>query len=155
MWSIIVWTDSMIVLSWLGTSASKWKTFVANRVPQMQELTAGCEWRHVASTSNPADLISRGRNPETLKNCRLWWLGPEWLNQDQRQWSNTQLVRHAVPPIEQLQEVTTVKVMFQCSPAVFITTFSMLSRLQRVATMEIISRQFKPPIHTLVTLLVK
>jgi hypothetical protein len=27
--------------------------FLANRVSQIQELTTGCEWRHVASTSNP------------------------------------------------------------------------------------------------------
>jgi hypothetical protein len=39
---ILLWTDSTIVLSWLATSASKWKTFVANRVSQIQELTAGC-----------------------------------------------------------------------------------------------------------------
>jgi hypothetical protein len=67
---ILLWTDSTIVLSWLAASASKWKTFVSNRVFQIQELMPGCEWRHVASASNPADLISRGTNPETLKNCR-------------------------------------------------------------------------------------
>ena len=55
---IFLGTDSTIVLSWLTTSANKWKTFVANRVSQIQELTAGCEWRHVASANNPADLIS-------------------------------------------------------------------------------------------------
>jgi hypothetical protein len=129
---ILLWTDSTIVLSWLATSASKWKTFVANRVSQIQELTAGCEWRHVASTSNPADLISQGTNQETLKNCRLWWVGPEWLNQHQEQWLNIPLLRHLEPPLEQ-REITTVKVIIQCSPAEFITRFSMLSRLQRVA----------------------
>jgi hypothetical protein len=77
---IWLWTDSMIVLSWLATSASNWKTFVANRVPQIQELTAGCEWRHIASTSNPADFISRGTTPEALKECKFWWQGPEWLS---------------------------------------------------------------------------
>ena len=56
--SILLWTDSTIVLSWLATSAGKWKTYVANRVSQILELTAGCEWRHGASASNPADLIS-------------------------------------------------------------------------------------------------
>jgi hypothetical protein len=55
---ILLWTDSTIVLSWLATSATKWKTFVANIVFQVQELTAGCEWRHIASTCNPADLVS-------------------------------------------------------------------------------------------------
>ena len=67
-----------------------------------------------------------------MKNCSLWWLGPEWLNQHQRQWSNTQLVRHPEPPLEQ-RDSTAVKVMIQCSPTEFITMFSMLSRLQRVA----------------------
>ena len=32
----LLWTDSTIVLSWLATSASKWKTFVANRVSQIK-----------------------------------------------------------------------------------------------------------------------
>ena len=98
----------------------------------IQELTAGCESRHVASASNPADLISRGTNPETLKNCRLWWVGPEWLSQHQEQWLNTPALRHPEPPPEQ-REVTTVKIMIHCSPAEFITRFSTLSRLQRVA----------------------
>jgi len=64
---ILLWTHSMFVLSWLATSASKWKTFIVNRISQIQELTAGCEWRHVASATIPADFISRGTNPETLK----------------------------------------------------------------------------------------
>ena len=104
----------------------------ANRVSQIQELTAGCEWRHVASANNPADLISRGTNPETLKNCRLWWVGLEWLSLHQEQWLNTPLLRHPEPLPEQ-RKVTTVKVVSQCSPAEFITRFSMLSRLQTVA----------------------
>jgi len=128
----LLWTDSTIVLSRLATSASKWETFVANRVSQIQELTAGCEWRHVASASNPADLISQGTNPETLKNCRLWWVGPEWLSQHQEQWLNTPVLRHAEPLPEQ-REVAAVKVMVQCSSAEFITRVSTLSRLQRVA----------------------
>jgi len=94
---ILLWTDCTIVLSWLATSASEWKTFVANRVSQIQELTAGCEWRHVASASNPADLISQGIYPETLKSCKLYWVGPEWLSQHQEQWLNTPLLRHPEP----------------------------------------------------------
>jgi hypothetical protein len=62
------------------------------------------------------------------KNCRLWWVGPEWLSQHQEQQLNTPLLRHP-----EQRDVTTVKVMTQCSPAEFITRFSSLSRLQRVA----------------------
>ena len=50
-----------------------------------------------------------------LKNCRLWWVGPEWLSQHQEQW-------HPEPLPEQ-QEVAAVKVMVQRSPAEFITRF--------------------------------
>jgi hypothetical protein len=59
---------------------------------------AGCEWTHVASASNPADLISRGTNPETLKTFRLRWVGPEWLNQQQEQWLNTPLLTLSLWP---------------------------------------------------------
>jgi len=69
---------------------------------------------------------------DTLKNCRLGLVGPEWLSQHQEQWLNTPLLRHPEPLPEQ-QEVTTVKVMIQCSPAEFITIFSILSRLERIA----------------------
>ena len=45
---------------------------------------------------------------------------------------HTEGLRHPEPLPEQ-RKVTTVKVMIQCSPAQFITRFSTLSRLQRVA----------------------
>jgi hypothetical protein len=49
--------DFTIMLSWSASTASKRKMSVANKVHQIQELTMGCEWRHVESTSNPADFI--------------------------------------------------------------------------------------------------
>jgi hypothetical protein len=106
--------------------------FVDNRVSQIQELATACEWRHAASTSNPADFISQGTTLETLKNCKLWWLSPEWLSQHQRQWPNTPLLRHPEPALEQ-RKVTPVNVVIQCTLAEFITRISTLSRLQTVA----------------------
>jgi hypothetical protein len=67
-----------------------------------------------------------------LKNCRLWWVGSEWLNQQQEQWLNTPLLRHSEILTDQ-REVTKFKVMIQCSPAEFVTRFSTIPRLQRVA----------------------
>jgi hypothetical protein len=121
----LLWTDSTIVLSRLATSASKWKTFVANRVSQIQEMTTGCEWKHVASSSNPADLISRGTTPKTLKNCKLWWHGPEWLSNHPRKWSTTQVMKLQKPTLEQ-RNVTAATVMIQCCLAEFIARFSTL-----------------------------
>ena len=54
------WSNSSIVLAWLDACPSRWKTFVANRVSQVQENLPGVEWRHVASEENPAVLASRG-----------------------------------------------------------------------------------------------
>lgn len=76
---IHVYTDSTIVLGWLAGHPSRWSTFVANRVAEIQEtLPAPC-WQHVKSQDNPADLASRGLNPAELPNATLWWQGPPWL----------------------------------------------------------------------------
>ncbi|GBM20204.1 hypothetical protein AVEN_216631-1 [Araneus ventricosus] len=36
--STYAWTDLMIVLSWLQSESSRWKTFVANRVSEIQSI---------------------------------------------------------------------------------------------------------------------
>nr|CAI5846002.1 unnamed protein product [Callosobruchus analis] len=83
-----LWTDSTIVLSWLAAPPKTWKTFVANRVAEIQTLSETCEWRHVPSFDNPADIISRGLEPTELKSCTLWWSGPGFLKQTSEGWPN-------------------------------------------------------------------
>ncbi|GFY33024.1 integrase catalytic domain-containing protein [Trichonephila clavipes] len=61
------------------TPANRLKTFVANRVAKVQELTEGFQWNHVPSVLNPADLVPRGLHPCDLPNLRLWWHGPQFL----------------------------------------------------------------------------
>ncbi|GFT63916.1 integrase catalytic domain-containing protein [Trichonephila clavipes] len=56
---IVLHTDSTIALACLNTPANCLKTFVANRVAKVQELTEGFQWNHVPSVLNPADLVSR------------------------------------------------------------------------------------------------
>ncbi|GFV75187.1 integrase catalytic domain-containing protein [Trichonephila clavipes] len=65
---IVLHTDSTIALAWLNTPANRLKTFVANRVAKVQELTEGFQWNHVPSVLNPADLVSRGLRPSKFKN---------------------------------------------------------------------------------------
>lgn len=60
------WTDSTIVLAWIGSPAKRWQVFVANRISNIHDKTSPSEWRHVRSKDNPADLISRGTMPEQL-----------------------------------------------------------------------------------------
>ncbi|XP_028166130.1 uncharacterized protein LOC114356935, partial [Ostrinia furnacalis] len=79
---VFAWTDSSIVLSWLLGDVSRWKLFVANRVVEILENVNGNQWYHVMSKDNPADIASRGMLLKDLKDCQLWWEGPEWLSSD-------------------------------------------------------------------------
>nr|CAH7725344.1 unnamed protein product [Callosobruchus chinensis] len=83
---VYYWTDSTIVLGWLHTSSSLLKTFVSNRVSEIQSLTDVSSWKHVSSGDNPADLASRGINPSNLLECDLWWKGPKWLQHTPESW---------------------------------------------------------------------
>ncbi|XP_058826944.1 uncharacterized protein LOC131686930 [Topomyia yanbarensis] len=82
----IFWTDSMITLHWLSSSPSRWKTFIANRVSEVQHLTSGGVWAHVPGIENPADIISRGMYPDQLKQTSPWWSGAPWLSRSSRFW---------------------------------------------------------------------
>lgn len=74
------WTDSTIVLTWLRSHPSRWKTFIANRVGEIQSRLPDAEWRHVFTSDNPADCASRGLLGEDLLPHALWWQGPSWLH---------------------------------------------------------------------------
>ncbi|XP_055522442.1 uncharacterized protein LOC129716631 [Wyeomyia smithii] len=97
---IVLWCDSTTAISWIQTDPSKLKTFVCNRVIEIQQLTKSMEWRHVSTNENPADFISRGLLPSEIRACKLWWFGPTFLTKDETDWPvNSQQL-----PIEQLPE---------------------------------------------------
>ncbi|XP_033317690.1 uncharacterized protein LOC117215414 [Bombus bifarius] len=75
----VYWTDSTIVLHWINTSPHTLKTFVANRVTEIQQKTHTSDWRHIPTADNPADLISRGQSHEDFLRPTIWQHGPEWL----------------------------------------------------------------------------
>jgi len=76
------WTDSMIVLGWINFEDSRLKTYVANRVSQILDLTQAAQWRHVSTNDNPADLASRGLCVRELVSSDKWWKGPSWLEKE-------------------------------------------------------------------------
>ncbi|GFQ83439.1 integrase catalytic domain-containing protein [Trichonephila clavata] len=77
--SVFFWTDSTIVLSWMKNEPRNFKTFVANRVVTIQELKELNKWHHVHLEQNPADITSRGLDPEKIQQSDLWWFGPAFL----------------------------------------------------------------------------
>ncbi|GBN78643.1 hypothetical protein AVEN_26072-1 [Araneus ventricosus] len=79
---IYLWSDSTIVLAWIQHEPWELKTFVANRIAAIQELTKKEQWFHVSSGNNSADVLSRRLAPEKLCNNELWWTGPSCLQAD-------------------------------------------------------------------------
>ena len=73
------WTDSTVVLAWLSSHPSRWKTFVGNRVSEIFSVMDKTQWSHVKSAHNPADMASRGVKPLELSENSLWKHGPAWL----------------------------------------------------------------------------
>ncbi|KMQ82936.1 gag-pol protein, partial [Lasius niger] len=79
-----LWSDSTVALAWMRGHPSKWKTFVANRVADIQRTLPKARWHHVPSQDNPADCATRGLSPRELLDHPLWWRGPSWLNDETR-----------------------------------------------------------------------
>ncbi|XP_050294945.1 uncharacterized protein LOC126735061 [Anthonomus grandis grandis] len=93
------YTDSTIVLCWISLEPRQLKTYVCNRVSEIQQLTNINSWHHISSTENPADIISRGTNPQDLKSCSLWWHGPSFLSKPTEFWpKNTNILNFKRKP---------------------------------------------------------
>lgn len=130
--SCTLWSDSTIVLAWIKSNSSSLKTFVGNRVHQIQELTQGkSTWKHVRTEQNPADLISRGSSPaQLIDSSSIWWHGPNWLCDEPETWPSSEPSEVTELPETRPQQAsltTSVK-----DPAIDITRYSSLIRAQRV-----------------------
>ncbi|XP_068243761.1 uncharacterized protein [Palaemon carinicauda] len=83
------WTDYEIVLSYISNESRRFNVFVGNRVSLIQQLTKPEQWSFVQGVQNPADLLTRGISPESLKVNR-WFEGPEFLHDHKVQWHSVQ-----------------------------------------------------------------
>lgn len=77
--NFVFWSDSTIVFNWIKTPPYQLKTFIANRVADIQSKTPKTSWRHIRSEDNPADACSRGQTPKKFIRNSLWSSGPTWL----------------------------------------------------------------------------
>ena len=74
----VFWTDSRVVLGYIGNSVRRSHVFAANHVQENQDKSAAKQWRYVDTKSNPADEASRGIRPNELTKSK-WILGPDFL----------------------------------------------------------------------------
>ncbi|CAG9102625.1 unnamed protein product [Plutella xylostella] len=121
------WTDSTIVLAWLKGGASRWSTFVSNRVSTILNILDYEQWGHVATDMNPADYASRGLPASQLSSQSLWWSGPAWLSEND--------INVSTPDIEDTHEeekVKTLTALINTEDELIWTKFSNLQRMLRV-----------------------
>lgn len=131
--SISLWSDSTIVLNWINSAPNRYKTFVANRIAAIQEISTEAHWYHVPSEQNPADLVSRGLSASNLLHSTLWWHGPPFLALPLNQWPPKPLNKTCEGQNSELKtdfQVATSLINVQI-PNIF-NKFSRLSKLKRV-----------------------
>jgi len=90
----------MVVLSWIRSNPNRWKTFICNRVTEIQTYTAPTQWKHCPGQDNPADYLSRGVNADQLKALDTWWRGPAWLATGVEFWPHDTGAIEQSPPEE-------------------------------------------------------
>ena len=83
---IIYWTDSTVVLQYIRNKSRRFHTFVANRVAMIHDESTPCQWRHVDTFVNPADIASKGAKGSELHKLELWLHGPKFLWKDEKHW---------------------------------------------------------------------
>lgn len=96
--NVMLWTDSTIVLSWINCNQPL-KTYIANRVDQILEVTTAKQWKLVPTDDNPSDLITKGITADTLIDQSLWWHGPRWLTETPDNWPQTKVHINELPEI--------------------------------------------------------
>lgn len=80
------WTDSTTVLKYIESDTCRFKTFVANRVFTIRELTKPTQWSYVNTATNPADCASRGQTAAKLMSNSSWIQGPSFLQEPECLW---------------------------------------------------------------------
>ncbi|KAF2904387.1 hypothetical protein ILUMI_01789 [Ignelater luminosus] len=124
----VLWSDSTVTLGWLKTPPNLLKTFVANRVAEIQEMTEHATWKHVPTNSNPADLLSRGVPLKELANSSLWWSGPAWLSLPQESWPKPPVQAPVLPGLKD----NAVNMLTVDLPVFPFANYSNLNKLERI-----------------------
>ena len=125
---LYAWSDSAIVLSWLVSTPSRLKVYVAHRVREIVSKVPGSQWRYVSTDVNPADFASRGLLPQELVGKDLWWDGPPWLRLSPSQWPH----RSDLAVAKDLPELRGRVMLLHSSQFDLWDRYSIFSRLLRI-----------------------
>ncbi|XP_047025514.1 uncharacterized protein LOC124634134 [Helicoverpa zea] len=130
---VYFWTDSTIVMGWIRMPPHNLKTFVQNRVSQINDLTGDAIWLHIKGTDNPADIVSRGLHLNELQDNDLWWHGPAFLQSHDIEWSNNVVIDNEKLPELKVQHASMVCSNQNSDCLVDFNRFSSFNRLRRMS----------------------
>jgi hypothetical protein len=83
---IFLWTDSRAVHDWLRVELRALQIFVKNRVLKIRQYLRLDQVMWVPGVLNPADAATRGLRVTKLKEATTWFLGPQFLYQEEDMW---------------------------------------------------------------------
>ncbi|XP_070138651.1 uncharacterized protein [Drosophila bipectinata] len=127
--TVYYWSDAMIVLHWIYGDPCRWKTFVANRIGSIQEVSSASQWGHVSMQDNPADCATHGLTRLQLAQDKLWWSGPDWLQEPEDHWPKVTLTSPDPSTICEEQAAKVIHAHTCASTDSFVESFSSYSRL--------------------------
>lgn len=132
--NIFAWSDSSVALSWIKSSPHRFKSFVSNRVSQIQERVPPDRWFHVPSLDNPADCASRGLLASELVNHPLWFSGPPWLRLPSDSWPTTtvDILGNSFTLLEEERKIVLSNFVLLDSLDVLLDKWPSLSKIQRI-----------------------
>jgi hypothetical protein len=104
---------------------------VANRVARIQEVTNVRNLKHVPTSDNPADIISRGVTQENLVNLQLWWHGPHWFQQLTTSWPSLGKVE-LIENVPEERKTKSLVATTYTPTTEYVEIFSSLAKLVRV-----------------------
>ncbi|HBK83090.1 MAG TPA: hypothetical protein DDZ41_05755, partial [Flavobacterium sp.] len=88
--SVHLWSDSKIVLHWIRSSSKRYKTFVAQRIGEIHDLTDPCFWNYVPTKLNIADDATKIKSIN-FSSDSVWFKGPEFLTKTCSEWPRSDL----------------------------------------------------------------
>ena len=146
-----LWTDSMDVIYWVQGHSRRLKSFVANRVAEIQRKTSPAQWRHVPGEKNPADDATRGLDLRDMSTESRWFQGPSFLHEGEESWPLDRTNRTDCTE-EGKQELAKISLTFQSNrsfPLLDAERFSSWLKLLRVTAwiMRFISRCKRARLH--------
>ena len=118
-----LFTDSSTCLYWFQTR-KELSVYVGARVCHVRDYTRPCQWGHVRTKQNPADLPSRAVRSKTLMKSKLWENGAEWLIEPPENWPRFRTMLETPASREETKEITSTleKIFIQVAREVQLVT---------------------------------